>query len=138
MLGCHRVAQPCQDPLVGGQDAGRLVDRQLLGQREMQVQVQEGIAFPTLWQAIACIGHRRGFKQPVILRMRGDDVGGDRLQGRQRFAPPVLAPRIGEEAARLVAGRLEQAHVRATVLRRYSHRSLIRQFGQSGRNALQT
>jgi hypothetical protein len=69
------VAAPALQQREGGADAGRLVDRQLLLDRQVQREMQEGIGLALLRRPFA---RQRvfGFEQGVVFGMQFDQVGG--------------------------------------------------------------
>ena len=88
-------------------DAGRLVDRKLLRDGEMQRQVQERIDVALLGTVVAVDMLLGRLDDRVILRMHRNQLRRGLLERRQRLAGAVLAPRVDQEAARLVARRRE-------------------------------
>jgi hypothetical protein len=117
-------------------NTGRLVDRELLGDREVQRQMQERIHAAALRKKIAIEIRVRRFEQRVILGMLADDRGRDLLERRQRRALPPLFPGVDQEAAGFVA-RWREHEPRQRVFGRYSQRSRIVHSGQPGVRATQ-
>src|SRR5688572_17104913 len=70
-------------------DAGRLVDRELLLEREMQAHVQEGIG---LVGVVALHIPLRLLQHAVVFGVLQDDVERGRLDAYQRDRLPVFAP----------------------------------------------
>ena len=88
----------------------RLIDRKLLRDGEMQRQVQERIDVALLGTVIAVDVLLGRLDDRVILRMHRNQACGGLLEPRQRLAGAVLAPRVDQESARLVARRCEHGN----------------------------
>jgi hypothetical protein len=91
------------DPVVFGADAGRLVDRKLLGDGQVERQVQERIDVAALGAPVAIDMRFRRFEQRMVFGMRGHDRCGHRLESGQRQPLAALAPRVDEKASGFVA-----------------------------------
>ncbi len=122
MLGVVRGAEPRAQQLERLLDAARLVDRDLLADREVHRQVQERIG-PAALDRID--RGARGFgigEVGLVLRMLGDPVGCDRFERGQRFLRAELPMRGAEEVADVVLRRGEHGAilhvVRSTPLNR--------------------
>ena len=89
-------------------DAARLVDRDLLGDRQVHRQVQERIRLAALDRVIARDGFVGVEQGVVVFRVLDDPVGGDGVHRRQDFTGALLAVSVAEEAAHVVRGRGEQ------------------------------
>ena len=118
-------------------NAGRLVDRQLLGDGKVQRQVEEWVDVPAFRTPIAIEIALRSLEDRVLLRVLCDQAGGALFEAGQRLACPIFCPRVEEKAARLVAGGIEQ-HSAYAVLLPNSQRSLIVHDAQWGDRATQT
>ena len=105
VLRLVRRAALRRQQLEGLLDAARLVDRHLLGDRQVHGQVQERVGAA----ALDVVDRRqRGLEVVelgVVLGVLGDPVGGQRLHRRQRQAVAALAVRVAEEAPHVVLGR---------------------------------
>jgi hypothetical protein len=99
-----RRAETGDERSEGLPDPGRLVDRDLLADRQVHRQMQERV----LAAALGRIRHRlRGVgvgEVAVVLGMRVDPVGGESLERRQRQPLAALLPRRDEEGADVVRG----------------------------------
>ena len=84
---CASWVEPSRadEPFVRAPNARRLVDRQLLGDREMHRQMQERIGLAAIRRVVGLGGVGIG-EFVLIFRMLDDPVGGDALQRRQDFA----------------------------------------------------
>ena len=118
-------------------NARRLIDGELFGDGEMQRQVQERIDVAALRLPVPVEIALGVFEDRVILGMLRDEIGGDPLDARRRLPRAVFPPRLDQETAGLVAGRIEQRAAYA-VLSRYSQRSRSVHAPQSGLRATQT
>jgi hypothetical protein len=90
---------------VRGADARRLVDRELLRDREVQRKVQEGIHGAAVGRPVPVEVALDRLEQAVVLGVQRHDLDHARLHRRQRLAVAVLVPGTGEKAPRLVARR---------------------------------
>lgn len=90
-----------------GGDAARLVDRQLLADRQMQAQVQEGVGFAGIRQIIALGIAFRIIENGVVFGVLLHQVERDGFEVGQRLPFAIFLPGIEEEAARLVTGRVK-------------------------------
>lgn len=105
MGGLVRVAAADQ-ALVRRADAARMVDRQLLGDRQVHGQVQEWVGAAVLDRVLG--GHGLGaFEVAVVLGMFEDPVQRHGFERGQDLGGAVLAPGFDKEFANLVAGRIE-------------------------------
>ena len=87
------VAAGRADPLEFGANARRLVDGELLGDGEMQRQVQERIDVARFGVVVAVRELLRLPERRVILRMERDEVRGDALEIGERSASPRFSTR---------------------------------------------
>ena len=99
---------PAVEPRAQGpeavRDPGRLVDRNLLLEREVQAHVQEGVG---LVGVVAVAMARERFEDRVVLRVLQDDLERERLDSGERCSGPVLAPGAEEHLAHFIARRVE-------------------------------
>ena len=106
-MGFVLRAATLRQQLEGGADARRLVDGNLLRDRQVHRQVQEGIALALLDRVIGGDGGLDVAQAVVIFRMLHDPVAGDGFQRREDFMALLLAIGFAEEAADIVLGRRE-------------------------------
>src|SRR5258707_11897824 len=100
-------------------DAGRLVDRKLLFQRDMQAHVEEGIALADVVLVAVAL---RVVQHGVVLGVRQDHVERDGFDADERLAGAVFAPGSEEGLPDLLARRVE---TQALVFWRYSPRTRL-------------
>jgi len=123
------VAVPGEERAQALPDSRRLVDGELLLQRDMQAHVQEGIRFADV--VPVAVAHRQ-LQHRVVLGVQQDHVEGERRHAGERFAVTIFTP--GAEKARAPDRASDQTSL---VFGLNSHRSRIRQFGQRGLRARQ-
>jgi hypothetical protein len=126
------LAVACHQPAEARRDAGRLVDRKLLFQRDMQAHVEERIALVDVVLVAVAL---RLVQHGVVLGVRQDHVERDGFDADERLAGAVFAPGGEEGLPDLLARGVEH---QALVFWRYSQRSRIRHSGQPGLRAMQT
>ena len=71
--------EPRTQRLVGGANSRRLVDADLLGDGQMQRQVEKRVHLPALGSELLLDRGGGVFQQTVVFRMMRDQVGGDDL-----------------------------------------------------------
>ncbi|MOA53528.1 hypothetical protein D3C78_1770020 [compost metagenome] len=96
-----------QQLLVQRADAGRLVDRQLLFQRQVHAHVQEGVGFALLRHPLALGVLLRAVEQVVVFRMQHDHAEQQLLQIGQRLTGLLLLPGIEKETAGILSAGCE-------------------------------
>ena len=94
-----RVAELALQRLQAIADAAGLVDRTLLGNGQMQGQVQERVGSAGTDRVVGGQRFIDVFQVGMVLGMPADQVAGLRLDRRHRQLFPVLAPGLAEEAA---------------------------------------
>ena len=97
------AARRPQAPVVRD-DAGGLVDCELLGDCKMKRQVQEWIDVAFLGPIVAIDVPIRRFEYPVIFRMQRDQLRRGLLEARQWLTGARLAPCLDEEMSCFVPG----------------------------------
>ena len=97
------VAHRCPDPFELGANAGRLVDRQLLGDGKVQREVEEWVDVAAFRTPIAIEVALGSGEDRVMLRVQRDQARSDLFEPRQRPACLKFCPCVDEKATRLVA-----------------------------------
>src|SRR5207302_10632318 len=98
------VAVPGEERAQALPDSRRLVDGELLLQRDMQAHVQEGIRFADVVPVAVA---RRQLQYRVVLGVQQDHVEGERLHAGERLAVTIFAPGAEKKLARLIARRIK-------------------------------
>jgi hypothetical protein len=93
--------------LVGGTNSRRLVDADLLGNGQVQREVQKGIHLPVLGRELLLDRRRRVFEQRVVLGVMDDQVGGGHFGAFEDRALTVLSPGFAEELPDLLTAGIE-------------------------------
>jgi hypothetical protein len=106
------VAVHVLEPLELGAYPGRLVDGELLGDREVQRQVQERVHRAAVGRVVALEVPLALVDDRVVLGMHRDERRHRALEVGRRLARAGLAPRLDDEAARLVSRRGEHQRPR--------------------------
>ena len=119
------VAARGPDPVELGTNARRLIDRELLGDGEVQRQVQERIGLAALRLPVAIEMSLGRLDDRVVFRMERDQLRRRLLERRERLARAKLRPGADQETPRFIARRIE-------------HRSRITHSGQRGSRARHT
>lgn len=101
MHGLMFVKAACQ-LLMGVPDAGRMIDRDLLGDRQMHGEVKKWIG-SSLFDRIFLMQRIGVFQVTMVLRMQDDEISGHALEGCQDLASPALAPGLDEEFSNLLS-----------------------------------
>ena len=87
--------------LIRGADSRRLVDADLIGDRQVQREVEKGIHLPALGRELLRHRRLRVLKQRVVFGMLFDEVGGGHFGAFEDKPRAVLAPGVAEEKADL-------------------------------------
>ena len=94
--------KPLAEFLVGGADSLWAVDGELVGDGEVQREVEEGVHLSAFGGEFLLDGGFRVFQQLVVFRVVHDEVCGDGFGTIEDFTSAVFAPRFAEELADLV------------------------------------
>jgi len=129
-------------------DARRLVDGQLLLDRQVHAHMQKRVGVARLGPVLPLLVTLGVVQHRVVFRMQQDDIDGEVIQPGQDLALTLLAPGIEEELPDLLAAGVEHGVRRvdwggarsqaARVLALNSHRSAIAHCGHCGFLALHT
>lgn len=101
MHGLMFVKAACQ-PLMSVPDAGWMIDRDLLGDRQMHREVKKWIG-SSLLDRIFLVQRIGVFQVAMVLGMQDDEISGHALERRQDLARPALAPGLDEEFSNLLS-----------------------------------
>ena len=124
--------------LISRSQALRLINLQLLGNRQMQRQVQKRIGLTGLGRELVVDRRLAGVQQRMVFRMQQHAVAREHFHRCEREPLNDFSPGFEKKAPNLIARRIKQAHSGAGTLSRKPQRSITGQRQHSGRRALQT